>query len=377
MKQRRAGQAALGVAAALTAAAAIGFMAAPQPTLALGPVNAAGSALPPVPQALPSSPQTVVDMRRDITRAVLGTRIVFGSRSLVSETSSPLLGLPTDLAAETASAQTMDIPLRFGLISHALVLNPSRPGECSALVHGGHGSVLLGDGDRAILTLLKRGCTTVLIDMPLHGRNAGQKATLPDGRIVDLLTPKFTDSSPTPVQHDQLRSLDSVDATALDLFISPVVTAVDFLEFAHPHVPVTAVGLSGGGWTVETAAAIDTRITNTISVAGSAPIDNLETCVGDYEQCHPALYSKVSYQAIYALAAIGKDRRFVKVLNLFDACCYSGLNGLTFVTPVNDAVASARQGGAFFFYADAAPGVHGYTESFFKTLEWLIPEPKK
>lgn len=84
------------------------------------------------------------------------------------------------------------------------------------------------------------------------------------------------------------------------------------------------VGLSGGGWTTNLLAAIDTRISYSFSVAGSMPLYyRYGGSIGDVEQYMPQLYRDVAgYPDLYVLGAFGKGRQQIHILNRNDDCCF-------------------------------------------------------
>ena len=85
-------------------------------------------------------------------------------------------------------------------------------------------------------------------------------------------------------------------------------------------------GISGGGWTTTMAAAIDDRISQSISVAGSYPmfLRSDTKNFGDYEQHNLELYKIANYLDLYVMASVGEDRKFIQIFNLDDPCCFGG-----------------------------------------------------
>ena len=106
------------------------------------------------------------------------------------------------------------------------------------------------------------------------------------------------------------------------------------------------IGLSGGGWTTVVYSAIDERISNSFSVAGSAPfylrVDLRD--IGDYEQTNIDLYQNVNYLELYVLSAYGDGRKHVQIFNKNDPCCYSGNGHETYESVIKDRLLQLGKG---------------------------------
>ncbi len=293
-------------------------------------------------------------------------RIVLGVAESPAEAVDPPSWQPAADAPDlpgAAKVMQADVPLRFGLHSGLLEYIPDAPTGCGLIIHGGHGSWTDGGGDQAATRALADGCRVIAIDMPGQGRNAEQEATLPTGEALSVKTDGL---------HGAFALLDTPSRTALDVFVVPVIAAVDRME-ATTAAPVTAVGLSGGGWTAAVAAAVDDRIDRSLNVAGSTVVDPEQPCSGDYEQCLGRLYSAVPMETIYALAASGPGRESVQVLNYYDPCCFAGTNGSQWSGSVQRDVTAAGAGGTYTLIIDRTfPGQHAYQPSATDILDgWL------
>ena len=80
------------------------------------------------------------------------------------------------------------------------------------------------------------------------------------------------------------------------------------------------VGISGGGWTTTLYSAIDPRITQSYSIAGSLPLylRSSPEDIGDYEQIVPSLYRIANYLDLYILDSYGENRKHVQIFNKYD-----------------------------------------------------------
>ena len=119
------------------------------------------------------------------------------------------------------------------------------------------------------------------------------------------------------------------------------------------------VGLSGGGWITVVYSAIDERISNSFSVAGSMPfylkVD--ERDIGDYEQTNIDLYRNVNYLELYILSASGDGRKHVQIFNKNDPCCYSGNGYETYEFVIKDKISQLGQGN-FQIFVDNTHNEH-------------------
>lgn len=293
-------------------------------------------------------------------------RIVLGAADPPAEAiDPPMWRRAVDAPVLPGAARVMqaDVPLRFGLHSELLEYIPEVPTGCGLILHGGHGPWADGGGDQVAARALADGCRVIAIDMPAQGRNAGQEAILPTGERLAVETDGL---------HGAFDILDTPSRTALDVFVLPVIAAVDRME-ATTDAPVTVAGLSGGGWTAAVAAAVDDRIARSLNVAGSTVVDSAQPCAGDYEQCLSRLYEAVPMETIYALGASGPGRQSVQVLNYYDPCCFAGDDGSQWATGVQRDVAAAGAGGTYTLIIDRTfPGQHAYQRSATDVLdEWL------
>ena len=112
----------------------------------------------------------------------------------------------------------------------------------------------------------------------------------------------------------------------MKFFVHPIQINLNFLENEYDFKRYSIIGLSGGGWTAVVYSAIDDRISDSFSVAGSIPfyLRVSERDIGDYEQTNIDLYKITNYLELYVLSAYGDDRKHIQVFNKNDPCCYPG-----------------------------------------------------
>ena len=126
--------------------------------------------------------------------------------------------------------------------------------------------------------------------------------------------------------HKHLEFLESSDFSPVKFFIEPIGVSLNYLDENFDFDSYYMMGISGGGWTTVLYSAIDDRISQSYSIAGTFPIFMRSDSknVGDYEQIIPELYSIANYLDLYILASFGDDRKHIQIFNKNDPCCFSG-----------------------------------------------------
>tara|TARA_B100000929_G_C15313991_1_gene354861 strand:- start:59 stop:664 length:606 start_codon:yes stop_codon:yes gene_type:complete len=172
------------------------------------------------------------------------------------------------------------------------------------------------------------------MDMPLTGMNSQPVVEIDGIGKIKLIS------------HDQFRLLEANSFNPMKLFLEPIQTNLNFLDKEYDFKQYSMIGLSGGGWTTVVYSAIDERISNSFSVAGSAPfylrVDLRD--IGDYEQTNIDLYQNVNYLELYVLSAYGDGRKHVQIFNKNDPCCYSGNGHETYESVIKDRLLQLGKG---------------------------------
>jgi hypothetical protein len=152
---------------------------------------------------------------------------------------------------------------------------------------------------------------------------------------------------------------------SLASFVMPLAVALNHVGPAN-YQRVVMTGISGGGWTTTLYAALDSRITTSIPIAGSYPLFVRQAAdMGDYEQgalpgSEPFWASVCSYEDAYALGASNGEQ--LQVLNPTDSCCFHGDGRQNQYAPQVASVAAAL-GGAFGVYLDnTIPNQHAISQ---------------
>jgi len=215
--------------------------------------------------------------------------------------------------AKKAQKSRMRIELLNGFNSLVTVYLPAGPKNALVIYHTGHEGCT-GRDRAAIRAFLRAGYPVWRLDLPLIGANRGEvEVTLAEAGKVFFR------------QHRQLAYLDELTpGSPLRYFIEPVVALVNLAQ-SQGYRDIFAVGLSGGGWTVQLAAAVDVRIRASYPVAAGVPLglrfDRDQKNWGDWEENLPALHRIAGFEDLSILGAAGRSQ--IQVLNEFDLSCYN------------------------------------------------------
>lgn len=239
----------------------------------------------------------------------------------------------------------------------------TRNGEL-VIVHAGHGCASLDDGldlenggggmARTIAALLAEGYGVAAVHMPRQRPD--------DCGTGEVHTPLFDNGVPQGMRY----------------FLEPVAAVINALTTGpNAYGAVQMVGLSGGGWTTVLYSALDTRIRNSVSVAGSMPL-YLRTgeSRGDIEQSVPEFYSIAGYPDLYVLAASEASRSHTQIFIANDNCCFAAFDfpdAAAFEPSIREyetrvkAALTASGGGTFELHIDPHTPHHTISRSMLQT----------
>ena len=251
----------------------------------------------------------------------------------------------------------LTVEMVYGINSISYLLIPEESNGKLILYHQGHaGDFILGKN--TIQFFLNRNFTVLASTMPLVGMN-----NQPIVEIDGLGKIKLT-------SHNQLRLLEANNFNPMKLFIDPIQINLNFLDKEYNFKQYSMIGLSGGGWTTVVYSAIDERISNSFSVAGSMPfylrVD--ERDVGDYEQTNIELYQNVNYLELYVLGAYGDGRKHIQIFNKNDPCCFSGNGYETYEFVIKDKMLQLGKGN-FQIFIDNTHDEHKISDT---TREFIL-----
>ena len=206
----------------------------------------------------------------------------------------------------------LTIEMESGLSSIVYIFSSEIDNNDVILYHQGHAGGFI-NGKNTIQKLLNSGFTVAAFSMPLSGMN-----NEPIINHEKFGTFKLN-------SHNHFEFLESENFHPLRFFLEPVVVTLNQIEKNFTFDSFAMIGISGGGWTTVLISAIDDRIDESYSVAGSFPIwlrfDSRD--FGDYEQTIPEFYKIANYLELYVLSSYD-DRSLILFYNEFDSCCFSG-----------------------------------------------------
>jgi len=238
------------------------------------------------------------------------------------------------------------IHLPNGFASVVTVSRPAEPNGALVIYHTGHEGYTRRDR-AAIQAFTSAGYLVWRLDMPLLGANPHEvTVSLPEtGPVVFR-------------QHKQFAFLDEVTAgSPLRYFVEPVIALVNEAE-AQGFQDIFMVGLSGGGWTTQLAAALDVRIDASYPVAAGVPLalrfDRDQRNWGDWEENLPDLQRLAGFEDLSILGAAGRSQ--IQVLNQFDICCYNEPRYTQYAPAIQAVVASL--GGHYEVYWSRGEFLH-------------------
>jgi hypothetical protein len=252
----------------------------------------------------------------------------------------------------------IDVNMEYGINSISYLFIPESSNNNLIIYHDGHADNGFNNGKDTIQFFLEKGYTVMAFSMPLTGMNTQPIIDLPNIGKFKL------------ERHTHFQFLDTSDFSPIKFFMEPIAISLNYLDKNYNFSSYNMVGLSGGGWTITLYSAIDDRISQTYSVAGSVPIylRTISSNFGDYEQWHPELYQIANYLDLYIMNSYGENRKFVQIFNKYDSCCFSGEFYKTYETEVKEAL-SKLNNGYFDIFLDDTHKTHKISD---KSLEIII-----
>jgi len=207
----------------------------------------------------------------------------------------------------------IEVGMEYGINSIAYHFIPKLGNNNLVVYHQGHAGDFIF-GKNTINFLLKEGYSVIAFSMPLNGFNNQPEIDLKNIGTIKL------------VSHKQFPLLESSNFQPIKFFVEPIAVSLNYLDEKYDYNSYNMIGLSGGGWTTVLYSAIDERISQSFSVAGSYPLFLRfeQKNISHYEEILPELYNIANYLELYILASYGEERDFIQIYNKYDRCCYSG-----------------------------------------------------
>ena len=251
----------------------------------------------------------------------------------------------------------LTVEMEYGINSISYLFIPEVSNEKLILYHQGHGGDFIL-GQETIQFFLNRDFTVLASTMPLVGMNNQPIVEIDGFGKIKLIS------------HEQLNLLRTNGFNPMRLFIDPIQINLTFLHKEYAFQQYSMIGISGGGWTTVIYSAVDERISDTFSVAGSMPfyLRVNDRDIGDYEQTNTDLYQNVNYLEFYVLSGYGEGRKHIQIFNKNDPCCFSGNGYETYEFIIKDKITQLGNGD-FQVFVDNTHNEHKISDT---ALEYII-----
>ena len=294
-----------------------------------------------------NSENDVIDKRKTLTNFIWNDQVPYSSTILVDEN---IIDERYQNLSNLKSIHRLDISMEYNINSIAYLFLPENSNNKLIIYHQGHSGDFVNGKDN-IDFFLDKNYTVLAFSMPLLGMN--------NQPIIDLEhfgKIKFTN-------HKQLQFLESSEFSPVKFFIEPIGVSLNYLDENFDFDSYYMMGISGGGWTTVLFSAIDDRISQSYSVAGSYPIFMRSDSknIGDYEQIIPELYAIANYLELYILNSYGDNRIHVQISNNNDPCCFSGNISGIYDNKINEKLIALKSGN-FSLYIDDSHNKHKISE---------------
>ena len=203
------------------------------------------------------------------------------------------------------------IEMENGVSSIAYFFIPYDSNNKLIIYHHGHAGDFVLEKN-TITFFLNHGYSIVGFNMPLIGMN-----NQPVIETSDFGPVKF-------ISHKQFPLLESSKFSPIKYFVEPIALSLNFIDQNYDYDDYYMVGISGGGWTTVLYSAIDQRVSQSYSIAGSYPLHLRYEAknLGDYEQNNPNIYRISNYLELYTMSSFGNDRKLVQLFIYNDPCCF-------------------------------------------------------
>ena len=242
--------------------------------------------------------------------------------------------------------ERLSIEMKHDVNSIVYHFIPEKSNNKLIIYHQGHGGDFL-IGKNTIQFFLENNYSILAFSMPLQGMNSRPVIDSDQFGPINFFS------------HNQFVLLDSPDFSSIQYFMHPIAVSLNYVDENYNYDSYDMIGISGGGWATILYSAIDNRISQSYSVAGSFPFylrDEIKH-LGDYEQINSELYKNANYLELYIMSSYGKDRKLVQIFNKFDPCCFSGDKFYLYEDDIKNGVSNIGNG-FFAIYVDEETRLH-------------------
>ena len=241
------------------------------------------------------------------------------------------------------------IEMEYGINSIAYFFTPYESNNKLIIYHHGHAGDFSLEKN-TLASFLNNGYSVVGFNMPLIGMN-----NQPVIETSDFGPIKF-------ISHNQFSLLESPKFSPIKYFVEPIALSLNYIDENYDFDSYYMVGLSGGGWITVLYSAIDERISESYSIAGSYPLHlRHETKnIGDYEQFNPNIYRISNYLELYTMSSFGDNRKLVQLFIYNDPCCFQAelYDKFPYSNTIQDKLAILGDQGKFSVFLDSSTNQH-------------------
>tara|TARA_B000000460_G_scaffold102407_1_gene71822 strand:- start:119 stop:1246 length:1128 start_codon:yes stop_codon:yes gene_type:complete len=241
------------------------------------------------------------------------------------------------------------IEMEYGINSIAYFFTPYESNNKLIIYHHGHAGDFSLEKN-TLASFLNNGYSVVGFNMPLIGMN-----NQPVIETSDFGPIKF-------ISHNQFSLLESPKFSPIKYFVEPITLSLNYIDENYDFDSYYMVGLSGGGWITVLYSAIDERISESYSVAGSYPLHLRHEAknIGDYEQFNPNIYRISNYLELYTMSSFGDNRKLVQLFIYNDPCCFQAelYDKFPYGNVIQDKLAILGDQGKFSVFLDSSTNQH-------------------
>ena len=241
------------------------------------------------------------------------------------------------------------IEMEYGINSIAYFFTPYESNNKLIIYHHGHAGDFSLEKN-TLASFLNNGYSVVGFNMPLIGMN-----NQPVIETSDFGPLKF-------ISHNQFSLLESPKFSPIKYFVEPIALSLNYIDENYDFDSYYMVGLSGGGWITVLYSAIDERISESYSIAGSYPLHlRHETKnIGDYEQFNPNIYRISNYLELYTMSSFGDNRKLVQIFIYNDPCCFQAelYDKFPYGDVIQDKLVILGDQGKFSVFLDSSTNQH-------------------
>ena len=241
------------------------------------------------------------------------------------------------------------IEMEHGVNSIAYFFIPHESNNKLIIYHHGHAGDFVLEKN-TITFFLNNGYSILAFNMPLKGMN-----NQPVIETLDFGPVKF-------ISHKQFPLLESSKFSPIKYFVEPIVLSLNFIDQNYDYDDYYMVGISGGGWTTILYSAIDERVSQSYSVAGSYPLHLRYEAknLGDYEQNNPDIYQISNYLELYIMSSSGNERKLVQLFIYDDPCCFQAelYEKFSYGNTIQDKLEILGNEGKFSVFLDNSTNQH-------------------